>query len=276
MKHRYITLTFMLLLTASAHAIVIRHDVDDAKYRVDSAPAGMIDMPYQGHGILIAPEWILTPAHVVFGDYKGKTIRIGERDYQITHVIFHPGYAKPEEGLFTGDAARSQAFLEANHDVALLKLAEPVEDIEPMWLYMGTEEMGHEVTFWGKGNTGDGIRGELSKSGGTLRMAKNRIHSVSEQWIAYRFDRGNDALPLEGIQGNGDSGGPAVITIDGTSYVVGLASWDIYEGDLSNFKGGIYGMGAKLVRMSYYADWIAEVQQWSDEKLDERHYKMGW
>ena len=54
------TLLLALLITStSAGAIVIRHDVDDAKYRIAASefPA-LADMPGEGHGVLIAPRWM--------------------------------------------------------------------------------------------------------------------------------------------------------------------------------------------------------------------------
>jgi hypothetical protein len=105
--------------------------------------------------------------------------------------------------------------------------------------------------------------------------AENKITAASEQWITYYFDHGNEGLPLEGMQGSGDSGGPALIHNDGVDYLAGLASWDVYEGDLADFKAGVYGLGAQLIRLSYYADWIDEVMQWPDAVLSKRHYKIG-
>ncbi|HKS54351.1 MAG TPA: trypsin-like serine protease, partial [Steroidobacteraceae bacterium] len=63
-----------LLIPLTSHAIVIRHDRDDAafldladKYRCtvsfkDADPAGL-----SGMGTLIASQWVLTAAHVAAG-----------------------------------------------------------------------------------------------------------------------------------------------------------------------------------------------------------------
>lgn len=270
-----IFLSIFCLYTAPVLAIVIRHDVAQEQYRVEQAPPAMLDMPYEGHGMLIAREWVVTAAHVIFHDYKGnETIRVGDAQHEIDHIIFHPGYSRPAEGLFTGDSARSQAYLRANHDIALIKLKRPVTTIEPIQLYRGDGELDEIVTFYGKGATGDGVNGEAGNTKGVLRRAGNKITAASEQWITYYFDRGNEALPLEGMQGSGDSGGPALVHDDGVDYLAGLASWDVYEGDVADFKAGIYGLGAQLIRLSYYADWIDEVMQWPDAVLSKRHYKI--
>lgn len=271
-----ICLSLFCLYTTPVLAIVIRHDVAEEQYLVEQAPAAMVDMPVEGHGMLIATEWIVTAAHVIFHDYKGKmTIRIGDIQHEIEYIIFHPGYSKPAEGLFTGDSARGQAYLRANHDIALIKLKRPATTVEPIQLYRGDLESGEIVTFYGKGATGDGANGETEKTKDVLRRAENKIAAASEQWITYYFDQGNEALPLEGMQGSGDSGGPALIHSDGVDYLAGLASWDVYEGDLADFRAGAYGLGAQLIRLSYYADWIDEVMQWPDAALSKRHYKIG-
>jgi hypothetical protein len=63
-----IRLLLLALLAASstASAIVIRDDVDDSKYRVPSSefPA-LVDMPGEGHGVLLAPQWVITAAHAI-------------------------------------------------------------------------------------------------------------------------------------------------------------------------------------------------------------------
>lgn len=58
---------FMLLLLASfgASAVVIRDDVPDPHYRMAASefPA-LAGMPGESHGVLIAPKWVLTAAHL--------------------------------------------------------------------------------------------------------------------------------------------------------------------------------------------------------------------
>lgn len=62
----FLLLTLLLAASSTAHAIVIRHDVDDAQYRVPATefPA-LVDMPGEGHGALIAPQWVVTAAHTL-------------------------------------------------------------------------------------------------------------------------------------------------------------------------------------------------------------------
>lgn len=55
---------FLLAMSSAAGAVVTRADVDDAKYRVPASvfPA-LVDLPGEGHGVLIAPQWVVTAAH---------------------------------------------------------------------------------------------------------------------------------------------------------------------------------------------------------------------
>ncbi len=59
-------LLIMLVMSCSAGAIVIRDDVDDSNYRIlPSEFPALVDMPGEGHGVLIAPQWVITAAHAI-------------------------------------------------------------------------------------------------------------------------------------------------------------------------------------------------------------------
>jgi hypothetical protein len=54
----------LLTFSFTTSAVIIRGDVEDAKYRVPaSAFPALVDMPGEGHGVLIAPQWVVTAAH---------------------------------------------------------------------------------------------------------------------------------------------------------------------------------------------------------------------
>src|SRR3546814_6936850 len=60
---RYLLLA-LLAISSTASAVVIRSDVDDVRYQVPaSAFPALADMPGEGHGVLIAPQWLVTAAH---------------------------------------------------------------------------------------------------------------------------------------------------------------------------------------------------------------------
>jgi hypothetical protein len=269
-----VLLSFVWLNSVSVNAVVIRHDISKEKYIVTEGLEALVNMPYDGHGLLIAPEWIVTVGHLIFQDYQGKELEVGGKKYTIDHVIFHDGYSRPPKGIFSGYSGPSQNYLRTNHDIALIKLSKPVVGVKPISLYGSNNEVGAIVTLIGKGNTGDGLTGQQAKTKGTLRKAENKITVAENQWLSYRFDRGEQALPLEGIQGDGDSGGPVLIEQDGKVYLAGLASWDVYDGDISEFQGGLYGMSASVVRISYYISWINDVMKQTSAELKKNHYKL--
>lgn len=250
-----------LLLPNYSNAVVKRHDIPAEKYAVENAPAFLIDMPHEGHGVLIASQWIVTAAHVIFYDYTGKIIKIGTESYKIEAVTKHPDYNEPDESLFKGDAGPLMAFFASRSDIALIKLSSPVSGITPVKIYQEDNEVGKIVTVFGRGATGNGLIGEdlSSKPLRKMHSFHNKIEGAKGNWLTYKFDVPAHSLPLEGIHGSGDSGGAAVIFLEGEPYLAGLSSWQYWQGDLSTFKGGLYGATAYQVRLSVYKDWILAV-----------------
>lgn len=251
----------LIFMTSNAHAVVKRHDVPAENYKLDKAPDYLIDMPHEGHGVLIGSQWILTVAHTIFYDYTGKNIKVGAKNFQIEKVQIHPDYAKAENALFEGDAAPLMRFFKSRSDIALIKLSAPVTDLKPIAIYDKSDEVGKEITVFGRGATGDGSVGEVAntKSLRELNHFKNMVDAAEGNWLSFMFDTAPKALPLEGMHGSGDSGGASVVFENGAAYLVGLSSWQAWQGDLALFQGGLYGTTAYQVRVSRYRDWIKSV-----------------
>ncbi|WP_026090828.1 trypsin-like serine protease [Sandarakinorhabdus sp. AAP62] len=266
MSVRPVAALLMLAVPAAASAIVIRHDVPDARYRADASvfPA-LADMPGSGHGVLIAPQWVVTAAHTIQG--KVDCVTIGGVDRVVERVIIHRGYRSlPDElvkrAYASGSAEEAMAFLAQNDDIALLRLAQPVTDIAPARIHGSGRTVGKTVRLIGKGATGTGETGVATGSPerGPLRQGFNTVMTDEGRWLIYDFTRGPRAHRLEAMTGNGDSGGPVLVR-DGKGWAVaGLASWKGGTFDL-NLPSSRYGFTSVNVRLARYAGWIAEVQK---------------
>lgn len=256
----------LLIVSTSASAVVIRADVNDANYRLpaDAVPA-LADLPGEGHGVLIAPRWVVTAAHAVSWQSSITEVNVNGKARKVVAIIKYPGYQTPPEALgkeamATGDASKIHAFLADTNDIALIQLEAPVSDVKPMPLYRDGDESGKTIEVIGKGATGNGVDGEAADAPHRtdLRHAFNVVSGVNAHWISYTFRAPPAALPLEGTIGNGDSGGPVVLDINGEKRLAGLASWKKYpDGRLK--PGGRYGLIVYNVRVSAYAAWIDNV-----------------
>lgn len=253
----------LLAASASAGAVVIRDDGDDARYRVDAStiPA-LVDMPGEGHGVLIAPRWVVTAAHAAPMQGMDADVTINGIARRVERVIVHPGYkrmpaALGEAALASGNPSRIHAFLAGSDDIAVVQLAQPVDDVAPLPLYRGSGEVTRVATLFGKGATGNGIDGQ--RAGGAhridLRRAVNAITGANDRYLWYRFDPPPRALPLEGVLGGGDSGGPLLIDVEGAAQLAGLGSW-ITGTPEHALAAGFYGQVVHNVRISRYVDWI--------------------
>jgi len=255
----------LLVLSFSASAVVIRDDVDDAKYRVpDAELPALADIPMEGHGVLIDPRWVVTAAHAVTWQSGGvNEVTINHVPRHVERVVLYPGYQKlpqplVDKALKTHDATQIIAFLSASNDVALLKLSEPVTDVAPIAIYRKNDELGKTIKIVGKGATGTGSRGQDANGAHrtVLRRAFNTINGVQDRWLSYTFHKPPSALPLEGISGDGDSGGPVLIQVNGQWQVAGLVSWKRGKDNAILLHPGFYGQTNYNVRLSHYASWI--------------------
>ena len=256
-------LALLLAVPSVAGAIVIRDDVDDARYRIPaSALPALADLPGEGHGVLISPRWVLTAAHAIAWQPALGEVSIAGVPRRVQRVVIHPGYRKlPQKlvdaALASGDATRLMADVAASDDIALLQLADPVDGVQPIAIHAGNP-MGKVVRIVGKGATGTGVRGHDPQGPNRteLRHAFNTITRAEGRWLEYVFDAPPAALPLEGMAGNGDSGGPMLVNVDGHWELAGLTSWKRVDGNPATFRPGVYGQTSEGVRLGYYVDWI--------------------
>jgi chymotrypsin len=258
-------LTGLLAVSTSANAIVIRHDVKDSNYRVQAPefPA-LVDMPGEGHGVLIAPQWVITAAHAITWQNEITQVDINGVPRDVDRIVIHPGYKSPPKemlatALATWDWTLFRVFLASSDDIALIRLAEPVTDVSSVELSKSGDEVGQIVKIIGKGATGDGVNGyQFSDSHRTeLRRAYNKVTSANGRWFCYIFDEPSNALPLEGGAGSGDSGGPILMMAKNKWLLAGLTSWVDAQSTIRT--PGRYGQISCNVRLSHYDTWIESV-----------------
>jgi secreted trypsin-like serine protease len=246
LRLRYSLLAFvagLLALTASTPAIVIRHDRPDARYLELAKGFKAYGDVVEAGSTLIDPHWLLTAAHVAveISPYTSFAMINGRR-HTIDRIVIHPDYFKPR-----GQGRR---------DIALLRLATPVQGVEPVQLFRSQDEIGHIVTFFGRGQTGNGQTGPTGEDG-KMRGATNRLEQADDTSVSFVFDRPENATDLEGISGPGDSGGPALVKVNGKWAILGISS-----GNRGAGKGPCrYDTTEIYARVSTAADWIEKTMK---------------
>lgn len=247
-----LTLVVLTLIGAAASPIITRHDRNDSEYLElgRQFEEVLVHMnlespgnPPDGEGTLIAPLWVLTAAHVGVDVEPGHRLTIAGRQYEAEATFAHSEW---DDG--------------ASDDIALIKLATPVEDVDPAHLYRSQDEVGRVATVVGRGDFGTGETGPVGNDR-KVRGATNKVDGANERLLWWRFDAPGDntgnASELEGISGPGDSGGPAFVEIDGVKYLLGVSSAQSTRA--TGGREGVYGVTEYYVRVSSYVEWIEKI-----------------
>lgn len=251
MKPHFLPLVSTLLIAVTAlpiSAIVLRHDVAPERYSATLQDFPALAQFYidGAHGALIAPTWVVTAAHTTFCTNPGASILVAGEKVTVKRRFIHPDHTSG-----------------VSHDIALLELTEPVTHIRPAKIYLASDELGQVVTFIGAGGTGTGKDGQTidnAENKGVLRKANNSVAKAEGPLLQFIFREGDEALPLEGIGGGGDSGGPAFIKHGDDYMVLGVSS----RGEMGSTIGK-YGNREYYTRVSYFKDWINDVISGSEE-----------
>jgi hypothetical protein len=242
---RILLFSLTFLSAAQAFGIVIRHDRDDARYRElgEKYRGPVVEMGVGGVGTLVGQRWIATAAHVTdaMTPYHDSLL-IGARTVKIKAIYVHPSW---------------NATSNDRNDLALVELGEAVTWINPVKLYDRPDELGKRIIFVGNGYTGTGLQ-EPIVNDRVWRGAENTVTQVTEGSIRFLFDTPPAGDDLEGISGPGDSGGPALLDLDGEIYLLGTS------GSNSAPRGQghcTYGSIESYGRVSTSIDWAREVMR---------------
>jgi len=256
---RKIFTALLVITTMPAAAILIRPDREDAEYLelATKYPSSVLLNAPDGEGVLIAPRWILTAAHMAKALQEQKPvprIPIGGREYEIQSFHLHPDWKKGSP----------------LSDIALLRLRRAVpEEIEPTPLYKEKDEGGKTVIVVGHGYTGKIGEKPLPKErwDRKKRASINTVDRVSPRVLGLKIKPPDEASDLQGAAAPGDSGCPLFFETREGLLVMGISS----ATDDTNANGivGDPGDWEIYARVSTFVPWIeATMLQVEKDELD--------
>lgn len=225
-------------------------------------------------GALIGSRYVLTAAHVVGGASAGNVSFVvnagpGSQVYAAESIAVFPG--------FTGTTPGTDGVW--HDDLALIRLAAPVDASVPVYgLYSGAL-LGETVTLVGYGGGGDGVAGVTSGANAAVkRVGQNKVDALlvdddggsANEIYLFDFDGADAASNVFGrdVSANltlgasveaqfagGDSGSPVFVDDNGVWKIAGIAAFNGSTTALpgSNVLFGAIGGGTVVAS---YLPWI--------------------
>ncbi|KAM4726279.1 coagulation factor IX-like [Anableps anableps] len=208
-------------------------------------------------GSLLNEFWVITAAHcLVLARKHGHTIivRVGEHDVNVVEAS-ESNHDVAEEHIHPSYDYNISQF---NHDIALLKLATPVElsnERRPICLgpkafiqNLLRDSSSSLVSGWGR-TRGLGLEADKLQKISVPLADRTLCKQSSQNHITrFMFCAGFADGLIDSCQG--DSGGPHATNYKGTWFLTGIVSWG--EGCAQKGKYGIY------TRVSRYYSWIVQ------------------
>lgn len=262
MKAVFVGMVWFVGCGVAVQAGTIRSDRSDALYQDLAATSSYASVgqfigttsgsSFAASGTLIAPNWILTAAHVVDGA-TSLTFNIGGNSYSASQWAYH--------SKWTGDLA-------AGYDIALVKLS-ATPGIAPATRYAGSNELGAVGTSVGYGMTGTGLTGATTFDG-LKRAGQNMIDRYysnrNNRIVVSDFDNpskpsdsyfgSSTPLNLEYLIAPGDSGGGLFVDFGGGPLLAGVHSFGSARDGLINSD---YGDISGHTRVSAFNSWIDSI-----------------
>lgn len=257
--------------------MLIRHDIDPENYLADENnypavfPLSDTGKMKEGVATLIHKKWAVTAAHCAVDLHKADfenypfSVKVGGQENIIIQAIAPEQVGSVKMIRDSSGKLRKVKVKvrDQSFDIALLKLKDEVKHISPISLYRHEDEVGKSILLLGWGDFGTGDKG-LPKfqlvNDGKFRVATNKITETKGNYLIFQFDKpdSQDVLRLEGVNGPGDSGGPALVDTESGMQLIGISSRGRYKSILRTIvdRQGRYGWQEYYIRVSKMYSWI--------------------